>query len=388
MLKKYKFFLLIFMIFLYIGCGNSNPTTTCPQKTCPACPGKPTLPVINSAIVAKDVKAYWIDLALDKSYEPHISYYDADQGDLYYAYLNSKGDWVNEKVDYEGDVGMYSSIGIIGDMPVIAYYDYTYGRLKLAYKKNGIWNIKVIDNGNETGAWCDLAVDVNGMVNISYIDQNNHDLKFARWDTHNNVLVEELDDGITKSGGGVISNQTSIALDSLGNAHISYYDGYLGDLRYIYYEPKSGQWIKETIDDSPDSDNSQENLGSWNSIFLDKNDNPHIAYSDETNFRVKYAEKINGKWSKEIIETYDRADTFINLVMLGNEPVISYFDADYSDLRIAENVNSKWKFDIIDSVGIVGEYSKMVSGPTNRLYFAYRSYSNNQVLFKIMDTVK
>jgi len=78
---------------------------------------------------------YEPSLALDNSNRPHISYYNYDKQDLYYAYYNEATGWVTETVDSLGDVGRYNSLALDAlGLPHISYYDYSNGDLKYAYK--------------------------------------------------------------------------------------------------------------------------------------------------------------------------------------------------------------------------------------------------------------
>ena len=73
---------------------------------------------------------------------------------------------------------------------------------------------------------------------------------------------------------------TSLALDSLGYPHISYFDVSNGDLKYAYWT--GSEWITQTVDSTGD-------VGRYSSLALDSLDNPHISYYDETNGDLKYA---------------------------------------------------------------------------------------------------
>ncbi|MFN2166471.1 MAG: hypothetical protein ACK2U9_09430, partial [Anaerolineae bacterium] len=89
-----------------------------------------------------DVDGYvgqYTSLALDSQDRPHISYFDvtdADQDarlDLKYAYRAADGLFIRQTVDGWGDVGLFTSLALDdSDQPHISYYDATNGDLKYA----------------------------------------------------------------------------------------------------------------------------------------------------------------------------------------------------------------------------------------------------------------
>ncbi len=54
---------------------------------------------------------HWTSLALGPSGWPHISYWDATNDDLKYAYRDASG-WHTETVDAAGDVGWHTSLAL------------------------------------------------------------------------------------------------------------------------------------------------------------------------------------------------------------------------------------------------------------------------------------
>jgi hypothetical protein len=74
---------------------------------------------------------------------------------------------------------------------------------------------------------------------------------------------------------------SSLALDSLDNPQISYYDNTYGDLKYARQIRKKWRPF-ERIDTEGD-------VGQSTSLALDSGDRPHISYYDLTNGDLKYA---------------------------------------------------------------------------------------------------
>jgi hypothetical protein len=73
---------------------------------------------------------------------------------------------------------------------------------------------------------------------------------------------------------------SSITLDKGGNPHISYFDQLNNDLKYARWD--SSAWTIQTVD-------STGNIGMYTSIALDKDGNPCISYLDYGNGDLKYA---------------------------------------------------------------------------------------------------
>ena len=79
------------------------------------------------------------------------------------------------------------------------------------------------------------------------------------------------------------TDRPSIAIDSAGKLHVSFYETLGANL--MYATNAGGTWISEYVDNTGF-------VGSYSAIVIDAGDIPYIVYYDQTNTDLKYA-KIN-----------------------------------------------------------------------------------------------
>jgi hypothetical protein len=122
-----------------------------------------------------------VDLELDSSGYPHIAYRKGGYGgtELKYARWNGSG-WQVEVVDSGGYLGEYCSLALdSSDNPHISYYDEDNGDLKYAHWDGSAWQTEIVDSGGNVGKWTSIEVGSSDNPRISYLDVTNGDLKYA-----------------------------------------------------------------------------------------------------------------------------------------------------------------------------------------------------------------
>jgi hypothetical protein len=176
------------------------------------------------------------------THKPIVAYYDADHGDLKYAYNASDG-WHTEVVDSDGDVGQYASLALdpSSGYPRIAYFDATLYALKYATWNGTAWLITTVDT-ETAGRYASLALDpVTGYPRVSY-QRFGQCLGYTAWDgTTWYTLTLDCDSGLN-------GYSTSLKLDpSTGYPRISYQrqGWYDGDLMYAALNGSS--WSKQAV---------------------------------------------------------------------------------------------------------------------------------------------
>ena len=95
---------------------------------------------------------------------------------------------------------------------------------------------------------------------------------------------------ITVESANNVGFDSSIALDSSGNAHISHKeeDGANDDLRYC--NNTAGSWSCTAVETAND-------IGWYSSIAIDSNDKIHISHFDDTNDDLRYCNNTAGSWN-------------------------------------------------------------------------------------------
>ncbi len=236
-------------------------------------------------------------IAAETSGSVHISYYEyVDPGNdrLMYATCDSADDcvtdnsnWSTEPIDASADnVGQYTSLALNGSDVHISYYDSidaSNGHLKYATGTAGSFDDVDVDTTGDVGQNSSIAVESDGTAHIAYFDASvslDGDLKYATCSgavdciTDNSNWTTETIDSI-----GDVGDYPSIAVETDGTVHISYYD-YSGKLKYA--SGTAGSFTIETVDSSAD-------VGLYTSISVESDGTVHISYYDWDNQTLKYA---------------------------------------------------------------------------------------------------
>ena len=111
-------------------------------------------------------------------------------------------------VSEEKCMGIKSCKGYI----VCVFVVYFYLNFSAAAIAAGIWKTETVDSGDRVGEYSSIAIDTSGNPHISYYDDSNGNLKYTTnsgsgWDT---TIVDTVGD---------VGRFTSIELDSGSNPH-------------------------------------------------------------------------------------------------------------------------------------------------------------------------
>ncbi|KPK64929.1 MAG: hypothetical protein AMK73_04485 [Planctomycetes bacterium SM23_32] len=231
-----------------------------------------------------------------------------------------------------------------------------------------VWDIQTVDSGGSVGSYTSLALDSYGLPHISYRDSTNASLKYVHWDQESSSWAG-LGGSWTVDSTGSVGYFSSLALDSSGSPHISYFDWATDywDLKCVYWDGDSweglgGSWVVD----------SEGMVGYETSLALDSNGYPHISYNDATNDNLKCARWTGSSWDIGDVAGVGWAlagDTSLALDSSGHEHISYYDDAD-GDLSYAEWTGSSWVIrDVPDWTA--GGYNSLALDSTGNVHIAY-----------------
>ncbi len=260
----------------------------------------------------------------------------------------------------------YDSFGVLH----MAYYDSIAHTLEYVTRgtDRDVSQPQPIDtSSDDVGGYVSLAVNTIGQPSVAYFDGTSGDLRYAHFDGQSWV-VETVD------AKGSVGLYPSLTFDANNEPVISYYAKTKGDLRVASFD--GTQWNIQTVDSTGD-------VGRSTSITLDKSTNElAIAYEDSTHGRLKVARNPGSGWTKGLVDnsTLGVTQTSIAFDPATNQPAVSYYDIFNADLRYATFDGNSWTSNRLASKGATGLYSQLYFDTTNQANILYYNRRNNDVV--------
>lgn len=267
-----------------------------------------------------------VDMAVDSSGTPHLAI--CRNSNLYHAWLTGN-QWFTEPIEDSSEYwyGMDCDLDIDPD-----------DNLHVCYHSNNIPD-GIIYSVNSGSGWetqqmfqteprTVKAMDIGPDGNPMFVAVHTHasTLYFSRKinDDWVQFIVDEA---------GFYTQDMDIAVDSTGQAHLSYYNEENGELRYAV--GLDDTWSIETID------GQTTNRGYSNHIIVDNAGTPYISYRGNG---LSVAWKDGTDWVIQSITPMTSSDTAIVLDSLGYPHVAG-------DNKYAWFDGSQWHVDIFDDMG-------------------------------------
>ena len=332
----------------------------------------------TAELVEANGYADYVTLKLDAANHAHIAYYDDADDDVSYA-TNATGTWVITDVDTVGDVGGYASMDLdsSGKAHISYYHDQSTlesddGELKYATNSSGSWVTSVVDTTTHTGRFTSIACDSAGHAHISYYERATGSLHYAT-NASGSWATEEV------SSDGSIGGYTSIAVDNADAAHIACYRYSFGtyshqDLRY--YTNASASWEEHVFAYTG-------NDGRYTGIAVAPDGLVHIVANGSDTYGLEYLTgKIDGSWSYRILDRRDLDEGIGASITLGlddeNMPHIAY-GTDYYARSLDVTSQTIRKTYLTDG-GNAGRYVDTRVTSAGATYVSYVNLMNDDVV--------
>jgi hypothetical protein len=321
----------------------------------------------NTPVPAAPLGGQYTSLNIVNGY-PAFSYYEnASQDLMYVRATNAAGtSWGTPlSIDVTGNVGQYTSLLIVNGNPAITYYDATNGDLKYvrALDASGTtWGTPItIDVLGNVGQFLSTQI-VSGNPAISYFDGTNGNLKYVRATDADGSAWATTPSPVDVTG--VVGLYTSLQTVN-GNPAISYYDNTNGNLKFARATTVTGNgsvWATAVnIDITGD-------VGQYSSLQV-VNGNPAISYNDITNNDLKYISASNASgtaWNTPLsIDVTGVVGRYTSLQIVNGNPAVSYYDATNAHLKYVsatDAAGTAWGTPVTaDASGSRGQYNSMIA---------------------------
>jgi hypothetical protein len=259
-----------------------------------------------------------------------IAYIDATDGQLIVVQKEGGEAWEKlgalDYVTTQSDVGLYTSLAIRqwDNIPFISYYNNSNDFLKYAWRVSSPqlqfgtpndWTIGTVTGDYTAGTYSSIAIS-DSLPVIGLYNTEDRDLMFAEWSASSNKWYsEEVDIA------GDVGQFVDLAISSDNIPHMSYYDASNENLNYAYLDKVTSEWMTRTWDTSALD-------GMFTSIDLSPEDKPYIAFYDYTNHEINlvYQTPLGG-WSAPVV-----IDTGIGKIDRPPEDIEAYLSLDYEDV--------------------------------------------------------
>ncbi len=162
---------------------------------------------------------------------------------------------------YPAAIGGYISLAKTSSGLGIAYYDRLHGNLMAVRSEGGTWQPPVLLDGQangpngpedtgDVGIGTSLFVDSAGDWHVSYVNGFDETLVYQKVTAGTTPGTPEVvDDGATADGQAIVGDDSSIFVTSTGEVQIAYQDATNGELRWATGAPNGAthSWTKKTL---------------------------------------------------------------------------------------------------------------------------------------------
>lgn len=253
--------------------------------------------------------------------------------------------------------------------------------------------LETLDDSASIGSH--LSISQDGRM-VTYYDQGNKNLKLATC-TEACETATPVWQLVTVDSDSNVGLRSSVQRTSAGSPVIAYYDWDNERLKLATCtancESATPTWQHTVVDDQAD-------VGLYQSLQLDAEDRPVIAYYDYTNEILRVATCLDNcdspspSWQLGVVDDGGEEESdvgmYASLQLDSNErPVIAYYDYDYGLLQIAKCLNDcrsdnpQWEIQYLDGFNEgendVGAYASLQLDSQDRPVISYHDYDENTI---------
>ena len=339
--------------------------------------------------VSGDIRYYpFISSAYDWDNVPHIAYHENVTRSIRHTW-QSGGTWTTEKVG--PSAGTFStSIGFGPDgNPAVTYGDGLYiGNLMFARKIGDFWINSIVARGSmaNAGQYSSLAFDRQGVPHITYNDGRGlASLYYASLNTATGEWEFSLIDDYTPYI-GVAGYSSLLKIDAGGHPHVAYISDYPWGLRYA----TSSDGVNWTVTKLEELDHTNYITRTYTglSLALDSRGYPHISYynqttSDTTPSRIYYLSWSGTGWDRETVAVLSKRDFTTALAIdAWDIPHIAYCDVAGKALIYATRTPSGvWSEQTVEQGGNLLRMPSLALDSSGRAGIAYYDLTSHALKF-------
>jgi hypothetical protein len=226
-----------------------------------------------------------------------------------------------------------------------------------------------VDTISNVGLDSAMTVDEDGLPHITYFDETNDALKYAYMGS--SKYRNEMGWHVQTLDTGNVGRASDIALDKDNHPHIIYTDNENNNLKYMFFD--GTDWHRATLDNPVHA--------ILPTIALDSRDYPHIAYYDYAEDDLIYA-RFNGMdWETTTVDKEGDVGPDPSIIIdKDDNPHIAYFDNNYDGLKYAWHDGTSWNALEVDTSGTAGWWSSISVDENNDPKIWYY----NTLLSKVM----
>jgi len=336
--------------------------------------------MIETVDSGDDVGQY-ASLAITDTGKVGIAYYDADNRDLKYAESTGKA-WTIQTAVSDGRVGTYASLVFNSlEDPCIGYYRSLISTGPYyATRTGGAWSTEEAYGGSGGER---LRMAIHPLYDVPHMIFYTGGTSVLRYTRNSGGVwtAEDVDtNGYTRNSG--------LALDSAGLPHVSVQteitisvEPEIIEEHLFYFRSDGSAWYEEEIDAGP-------HAGTYNSIAVDDDDYPWIAYTDDFLDDLK-AKWWNGSmWRQWGVDTGLSVGEYNSIAIGPDYPGVSYYNKTFGHLMYAEYNGSYWSTQTVDEDGSVGRYTSLAYAPDGYPAIAYYDVNNESLKFARMTYIE